>query len=113
MLSNYFPFFVPTLVVNNTAMPRFASILFEAILTRFVREPTGGEIEERKLTCDGNISNIHFLFRQILFSIWIHIYIFFYKYTIRFLPDPGVSGVRSMGLGLSMSVTDVFETLLM
>ena len=29
------------------------------------------------MTCDGNISNIHFLFRQILFSIWIHIYIFF------------------------------------
>ena len=46
MLSNYFPFFVPTLVVNNTAMPRFASILFEAILKRFVREPTGGAIEE-------------------------------------------------------------------
>ena len=30
-----------------------------------------------------------------------------------FLPDPGVSGVRSMGPGLSMSVRELFETLLM
>ena len=27
----------------------------------------------------------------------------FMDYTCRFLPDPGVSGVRSMGLGLSIS----------
>ena len=31
----------------------------------------------------------------------------------RFLPDPGVPGVRSMGPGLSMSLQDLFETLLM
>ena len=30
-----------------------------------------------------------------------------------FLPDPGVSGVRSMGPGVSMSVRELFETLLM
>ena len=47
----------------------------------------------------------------------LHIYFFLLKQRlckeINFLPDPGVSGVRSMGPGVSIYVQELCETLLM